>query len=85
MMDIIWLLLIGLIIGVVAKLLMPGDDPGGCIVTMLLGVAGAFMAPYLGQLLDVSSPGGLVWFGLAVLGSVLLLAVYRLLLGRRSS
>lgn len=80
-MNIIWLLLIGLVIGAVAKLLMPGDDPGGCIVTILLGVAGALIAPYLGSFLGISESGGWVWFALSVLGAVLLLAIYRLLQG----
>ena len=48
--SIIWILLIGLVIGAVAKLLMPGKDPGGCIITMLLGIAGAFLASYLGEM-----------------------------------
>ena len=47
--SILWILLIGLVVGAIAKLLMPGRDPGGCIVTILLGIAGAFVASYLGQ------------------------------------
>ena len=48
-MAILWTLLVGLVVGVIAKLLMPGKDPGGFIVTILLGIAGAFIATYLGQ------------------------------------
>src|SRR4029453_3484554 len=55
--SILWILLIGLIIGAIAKLLMPGKDPGGCIVTMLLGIAGAFVASYLGQAVGWYRPG----------------------------
>ena len=50
-MHLLWTLLIGLVIGAVAKLLMPGKDPGGFIVTMLIGIAGSFVATYIGQAL----------------------------------
>jgi uncharacterized membrane protein YeaQ/YmgE (transglycosylase-associated protein family) len=50
--SILWVLVIGLVIGAVAKLLMPGRDPGGCIITILLGIVGAFVGSYLGQAID---------------------------------
>jgi uncharacterized membrane protein YeaQ/YmgE (transglycosylase-associated protein family) len=76
-------LVIGLIIGGVAKLLMPGKDPGGCIITILLGIAGAFVASYLGQSIGWYQPGEPVGFIASVIGAMLLLLLYRLLFRRR--
>ncbi len=76
-MGIIWTLIIGLIAGALAKLLMPGRDPGGCIITMLLGVAGAFVATYLGQAVGWYEPGEGAGFIGAVVGAIILLAAYR--------
>jgi uncharacterized membrane protein YeaQ/YmgE (transglycosylase-associated protein family) len=77
-MGIIWTLIIGLLAGIVAKLLMPGRDPGGFIITMLLGVAGAFVATYLGQAIGWYQAGQGAGFIGAVVGAVILLIVYRL-------
>jgi uncharacterized membrane protein YeaQ/YmgE (transglycosylase-associated protein family) len=77
-MGIIGTLIIGLLAGIVAKFLMPGRDPGGWIVTMLLGVAGAFVASYLGQAIGWYQVGQGAGFIGAVVGSVILLIVYRL-------
>lgn len=82
-MSVIAMLLIGLVVGAVAKLLMPGDDPGGIIVTMLLGVAGSFVAGYLGKAMGWYHEGDAVGFVAAVVGAILLLIVYRLLFRRR--
>ncbi|MFO7524912.1 MAG: GlsB/YeaQ/YmgE family stress response membrane protein [Ignavibacteriaceae bacterium] len=82
-MEIIGTLIIGLIAGVVAKLLMPGKDPGGCIITMLIGIAGAFVATYLGKFLGIYEPGETAGFIGAVIGSVLILWVYRILVKRK--
>ena len=79
----LWSLIIGLIVGAVAKLLMPGRDPGGFIVTMLLGVAGAMVAHWIGTSAGWYAPDQPAGFFAAVLGSVLLLAIYRLIIGRR--
>ena len=76
-MGIIGTLIIGLIAGVIAKFLMPGRDPGGCIITMLLGVAGAFVATYLGQAVGWYHAGEGAGFIGAVVGAIILLAVYR--------
>ena len=81
--SIIWILLIGLVIGVVAKLLMPGRDPGGCIITMLIGVAGAFVASFLGQKLGWYEPGQPAGFIASVVGAMLLLLLYRLVAPKR--
>ncbi|HYZ25726.1 MAG TPA: GlsB/YeaQ/YmgE family stress response membrane protein [Geminicoccaceae bacterium] len=83
-MGIIWTLIIGLLAGIVAKLLMPGKDPGGFIVTMLLGVAGAFVATWLGQTVGWYRAGEGAGFMGAVVGSVILLIAYRLI-KRRSA
>jgi uncharacterized membrane protein YeaQ/YmgE (transglycosylase-associated protein family) len=81
--SIIWILVIGLVVGAIAKLLMPGRDPGGCIVTMLLGIAGAFVASYLGQAVGWYQPGQPAGFIGSIVGAILLLLLYRLLFRRR--
>ena len=80
--SILWILLIGLVIGAIAKLLMPGKDPGGCIITILLGVAGAVLASYLGQAIGWYQPGQPAGFIGSVVGAMLLLLLYRLLFRR---
>jgi uncharacterized membrane protein YeaQ/YmgE (transglycosylase-associated protein family) len=80
----IWTLIIGLLIGAVAKLLTPGRDPGGCIITMLIGIAGSFVASYLGKALGWYEQGQPAGFIASVIGAMLLLILYRLIAGRRS-
>ena len=80
--SIFWILLIGLVVGAIAKLLMPGRDPGGCIVTILLGIAGALLASYLGQAIGWYQPGQPAGFIGSIVGAMLLLLVYRLLFRR---
>jgi uncharacterized membrane protein YeaQ/YmgE (transglycosylase-associated protein family) len=82
-MGLIWTLLIGLLIGAIAKLLMPGRDPGGCIITMLIGIAGSFVASFLGQALGWYKQGEPAGFIASVLGAMLLLLLYRLIAPRR--
>ena len=77
--SIIWTLVIGLLIGAVAKLLMPGRDPGGCILTILIGIAGSFLASYLGHALKWYEPGETPGFIGSVVGAMLLLLIYRLI------
>lgn len=81
-----WILL-GLVAGGLAKFIMPGKDPGGCLVTMLIGIVGALIGGFIGSALfgrDVAVGSfDLVSLGLAVLGSIILLALYRLIAGRR--
>jgi uncharacterized membrane protein YeaQ/YmgE (transglycosylase-associated protein family) len=84
-------IIFGLIAGAIAKLLMPGRDPGGCIITMLLGIAGAIVGGFVAQLLRIGGPsvrpgdqGFLVRLAFAVLGAVIILAVYRAIAGRRA-
>ncbi|MGH9324611.1 MAG: GlsB/YeaQ/YmgE family stress response membrane protein [Vicinamibacteria bacterium] len=70
----------GLIAGVIAKLLMPGSDPGGCIITMLLGVAGALLGGFLGRAIGIYSPGEPAGIIMAVLGAIVILVGYRMVL-----
>ena len=74
--------IIGLIIGAVAKLLMPGKDPGGWIITMLLGLAGSLLAGWVGGVVGLYQPGQSAGFIMSVLGAVVLLAIYRLIEGK---
>ena len=83
-MFIIWIIIVGLIVGVVAKLLMPGDDPGGMIVTILLGIAGSVIATVLGRLSGIYAENDAAGFIMSVIGAVLLLVAYRLLFKHRS-
>lgn len=85
-MHIIWSLIVGLIVGAIAKLLMPGRDPGGFIITALLGIAGSIVAGFIGRSLGwyqegVSAPGLIA----SVVGAVILLAGYRMIAGRRAA
>jgi uncharacterized membrane protein YeaQ/YmgE (transglycosylase-associated protein family) len=81
-MHFIWTLIIGLLAGVVAKLLMPGRDPGGFIITTVLGMAGALLAKYLGVMLGFYDKTDSAGFLAAVVGAVIILAVYRLIMRR---
>ncbi len=83
-MSIIWTLIIGLIVGAVAKLLMPGKDPGGFIITILLGIAGAFLAGFLGRAMHWYSEGQPAGFIASTIGAIVLLIIYRLLRGRNA-
>lgn len=82
-MEILYTLLIGLVVGIIAKLLMPGKDPGGFIITTLLGIAGAFVARFLGQALNWYEEGEPAGFLASVVGAILLLILYRMIFGRR--
>ncbi|HEX3231290.1 MAG TPA: GlsB/YeaQ/YmgE family stress response membrane protein [Pyrinomonadaceae bacterium] len=97
MFAILGWIVFGLIAGVIAKAIMPGRDPGGCIVTILIGIAGSllggFIAQYLlgyggggrGDVSDLTKPGFLMSLVLAVVGAIILLAIYRLIKGRSGS
>ena len=79
----LWWIIIGGIAGAVAKLLMPGRDPGGCLVTILLGIAGAFVAGWLGQAVGWYRQGEGAGFLAAIVGAFIILGIYRLISGRR--
>jgi len=77
---IIWIIF-GLVVGIVAKLLMPGRDPGGFFLTALLGIIGAVVGGFIGRAVGLYQPGDPVGFIMAVVGAVILLVVYRLVAG----
>ena len=83
-MHFIWALIVGLFVGALAKLLMPGKDPGGIVITMLLGIAGSLVAGFLGRALGIYHAGdtgpGII---ASVIGAVILLAVYRAVVRHR--
>ena len=79
MLSLIWMCLIGLLAGALAKLVMPGKDPGGIFITMLLGIAGSVLAGFLGRSLGLYQEGQGAGLIMSVIGAVILLAVYRLL------
>lgn len=83
-MGILGWIVFGLIAGAIAKLIMPGKDPGGIIVTILLGIAGALLGGFIGQALGFYGPGESAGWIMAILGAILLLAIYRMAFGRRT-
>ncbi|MBN2339625.1 MAG: GlsB/YeaQ/YmgE family stress response membrane protein [Acidobacteria bacterium] len=83
-MSLLWIIVIGLIAGAVAKFLMPGKDPGGILITIVLGVAGALLSTLLGRLVGWYQPGDSAGFIGAVFGAVILLLLYRLLKRKRA-
>lgn len=82
-MHVIGTLIIGLVVGIVAKLLMPGRDPGGFIITALLGIAGAFVAKWIGVRMGWYAPEDSVGFFASVIGAMVLLLLYRIIFHRR--
>jgi len=78
MLHFLWMCLIGLIAGALAKLIMPGKDPGGIIITMLLGIAGSLVAGFLGRALGWYEPGEGAGLIMSVIGAIVLLAIYRM-------
>jgi uncharacterized membrane protein YeaQ/YmgE (transglycosylase-associated protein family) len=79
----LWALLVGLVVGAIAKVLMPGKDPGGWVVTMLLGVVGSMVAYWIGSSMGMYGPDEPVGIFGAILGSMLLLGIYRMFNRRR--
>jgi uncharacterized membrane protein YeaQ/YmgE (transglycosylase-associated protein family) len=84
MFGVLGWIIFGLIVGAIAKLLMPGRDPGGFIVTMLLGIAGALLGGFLGRALGWYGEGEAAGFLMSLVGAILLLAIYRMAIGRRA-
>ena len=82
-MDILSWILSGLVIGIIAKLLMPGRDPGGFIVTILLGIAGALLGGFLGRAMGFYGQNESAGWIISILGAVLLLGIYRMMARRR--
>ena len=83
-MSIIWAIIIGFIVGLVAKFLMPGRDPGGFIITAVLGIVGALVATFLGQAMGLYAAGQSAGFIASVIGAMVVLFVYHLIRGRRT-
>jgi uncharacterized membrane protein YeaQ/YmgE (transglycosylase-associated protein family) len=84
MLHFIWTIIIGFLAGALAKLIMPGKDPGGFIITALLGIAGAVLARYLGMALGLYHSEDSAGFIASVIGAIILLAIYRLFTKRRA-
>ena len=83
-MTVIGWIVFGLIVGALAKLVMPGRDPGGIIITMLLGIAGAVIGGFVGRAMGFYGPNESAGFLMSFVGAVILLALYRMFVGRRS-
>ena len=83
-MDILLWIVFGLVVGIVAKFLMPGRDPGGFIITIVLGIVGAMLGGWLGRVLGLYREGDAAGFIMAVVGAVIVLAIYRLVLPGRN-
>jgi uncharacterized membrane protein YeaQ/YmgE (transglycosylase-associated protein family) len=81
-MYLLWMIVVGLIVGALAKLVMPGRDPGGIIVTILLGIGGSVVAGLIGRALGWYAEGQPAGFIASVFGAIVILAVYRLIIGR---
>jgi len=81
----LWMIFVGLLVGVVAKLLMPGRDPGGLVITILIGIAGSIIAGFIGRSIGWYSAGEPAGFIASILGAIALLFLYRALAGRGRS
>jgi uncharacterized membrane protein YeaQ/YmgE (transglycosylase-associated protein family) len=84
MLSILGWIIFGLIVGALAKLLMPGRDPGGIIVTIVLGIVGALLGGFLGRAIGFYGPGEAAGFVMSLMGAILLLLLYRFLIARRA-
>jgi uncharacterized membrane protein YeaQ/YmgE (transglycosylase-associated protein family) len=82
-MGILTWILFGLVVGVIAKLLMPGRDPGGFIVTILLGIAGALLGGFIGRAMGWYGEGDAAGWIVSILGAIILLALYRMMVRKR--
>jgi uncharacterized membrane protein YeaQ/YmgE (transglycosylase-associated protein family) len=82
-MSILAWIVSGLIIGALAKLVMPGKDPGGIIITILIGIVGSVLAGYLGQAMGLYAPGQPAGWIMSIVGAIILLALYRMFFARR--
>ena len=84
MFSLLWTLIVGLVVGALAKLIMPGKDPGGILITMAIGVVGSFVGTYAGRFLGMGDRYQ-AGFLMSLLGAILLLVIYRLIAGRRTT
>ena len=85
MFSLLWTLIVGLVVGALAKLIMPGKDPGGILITMLLGVVGSFIGTFVGrQFLGYGEGYNAGWI-MSIVGALIVLGIYRLIAGRRTT
>lgn len=77
MLSLLWTALIGLIVGALAKLIVPGKEPGGILITMIIGIAGSFLGTFLGRMVGHYQPGQSAGFIMSLVGAVILLAIYQ--------
>jgi uncharacterized membrane protein YeaQ/YmgE (transglycosylase-associated protein family) len=85
MLHLLWTALIGLIVGALAKLIMPGKDPGGIFVTMLIGIVGSFLGTWLGRLVGHYGPEDSAGFLMSLVGALILLGIYHLIKRRQAT
>ena len=85
MLGLLWTALIGLVVGAIAKLLMPGQDPGGIWITMAIGIAGSFLGTWIGRLLGWYQEGQSAGFIMSLIGALILLAIYHLIKRKTAS
>ena len=83
-MSILWAIIIGFIVGIVAKFLMPGRDPGGFFITAILGIVGALVATFLGQALGLYAAGQAAGFIASVIGALIVLFIYNMVRRKRA-
>ena len=81
----LWMILVGLLVGAVAKVLMPGRDPGGAVITILIGIAGSILAGFIGRFAGWYAEGEPAGFIASILGAIILLFLYRALTGQGKS
>ena len=84
MLSVLWECIIGIVVGAVAKFLMPGKDPGGIFITMIIGIAGSITATFIGQSIGWYQPGQAAGFIMSVVGAIILLILYRVIRGAMS-
>jgi uncharacterized membrane protein YeaQ/YmgE (transglycosylase-associated protein family) len=84
MLHLLWTALIGLIVGALAKLIMPGKDPGGIFITMLIGIAGSFLGTFLGRTIGHYEPNQSAGFLMSLVGALILLGIYHLIKRRQT-
>jgi uncharacterized membrane protein YeaQ/YmgE (transglycosylase-associated protein family) len=84
MLHWLWTIIIGLVVGALAKLIMPGRDPGGILMTILIGIAGAFLGTFIGRSLWGGESYQAGWI-MSIIGALILLGIYRLITGRRTA
>jgi uncharacterized membrane protein YeaQ/YmgE (transglycosylase-associated protein family) len=79
MLGVLYSIVSGLIVGIIAKLLMPGRDPGGFIITIVLGIAGALLGGFLGRAMGLYGPNEQAGWLMSILGAIILLVIYRVI------